>query len=496
MTARHRLNGEERRFFGLVARAAFTNPFSDERQDVDRTIGGADAEPGEHQIIQRVLTEIQRRIEDLDARGRADPRRYPDEDAQLLRASFLFHIFHRYLDAFDRLIEQQAARGDSPCPVPFAAAALADLSRRGFSDQEAVRYVGLFYQLRRAYYLIYRNLVGRSPSMARLRLHLWQNVFTADVRWYERRLWQRMEDFSTLMLGETGTGKGAAAAALGKSGFIPFDPESRRFTCSFTHTLISINLSQFSEALLESELFGHRKGAFTGAIDNHQGMLARCSPHGAIFLDEIGDVSLPAQIKLLKVLEERMFSPVGGHDALRFEGRIIAATHHDVQQLRRDGRFRDDFYYRLCSDCIHVPTLRERLAEEPRELDEMIRYLIGRMVGEAEPELTDRVAAAIRETPGPDYAWPGNVRELEQAVRRILLTGTYAGESPAGADLRRRLRQGIDRGDLTAHDLVRDYCALLYGRHRNYVEVARRTGLDRRTVKKHVEQAGEPGSQH
>ena len=162
-------------------------------------------------------------------------------------------------------------------------------------------------------------------------------------------------DFSTILLGETGTGKGAAAAAIGRSGFIPFDPDHQRFSGSFTDSFISINLSQFSEALLESELFGHRKGAFTGAIEHHDGILTRCSSHGAIFLDGIGDVSIPAQIKLLNVLDERVFSPVGSHERLCFEGRIIAATHRDIHTLRTKGSFRDDFYCRLSSDCIHVP---------------------------------------------------------------------------------------------------------------------------------------------
>jgi transcriptional regulator with PAS, ATPase and Fis domain len=101
-------------------------------------------------------------------------------------------------------------------------------------------------------------------------------------------------------------------------------------------------------------LFGHKRGAFTGAIDAHEGVFSRCSAHGAIFLDEIGDVSRPVQIKLLQVLQERTFSPVGSREKLRFRGRVIAATHQPLDDLRDRKIFRDDFFYRLCSDVIVV----------------------------------------------------------------------------------------------------------------------------------------------
>src|SRR5207342_3171077 len=173
---------------------------------------------------------------------------------------------------------------------------------------------------------IVHGLIGQSPCLKELCRHLWNNIFTHDIRWYDRYLWNRMEDFSTLLLGETGTGKGAAANAIGRSAYIPFDSRRGAFAESFAVGFIGVNLSQFSQTLIESQLFGHRKGAFTGAVEAHEGVFAQCSPHGAIFLDEIGDVSVPVQIKLLQVLQERSFCPVGSHETLRFRGRVIAAT--------------------------------------------------------------------------------------------------------------------------------------------------------------------------
>lgn len=483
-----RMDSGQREFLRLVSQAVLTNPFSDERVAVDLAITGLSADTPSDKRVDAVTTKVTAFLEALDASSRLDlDSAGRAEDRELLRYAFLFEVFHRFVEPFDKHILEQIVAEDSLCPLRFADDALAQLRNRGFDRHEAVRFFAMFYQLRRAYYFIDRSLVGRSACMKGLRRALWDNVFTRDIRWYEKHLWNRMEDFSTLLLGETGTGKGAAASAIGRSGFIPFDERKGCFAESFMRSFVAINLSQYPETLIESELFGHRKGAFTGAVEAHEGVLARCSPHGSIFLDEVGDVGAPIQVKLLQVLEERSFCPVGSHQRQRFNGRIIAATNRPMDKLRRGNQFRDDFFYRLCSDVIVMPPLRQRVGEEESELNELVAHTLMRIAGHESTELQGLVRDAIRRDLGSDYTWPGNVRELEQCVRRILLTHRYEGDRAAiSSDLRDVLTAGIDAGSYNAQDLLADYCGLLYERHGTYEEVARRTGLDRRTARKYI----------
>jgi transcriptional regulator with PAS, ATPase and Fis domain len=297
-----------------------------------------------------------------------------------------------------------------------------------------------------------------------------------------------MEDFSTMILGPTGAGKGTSAAAIGRSAYIPFDERKGRFVTSFAGSFIALNLSQFSESLIESEMFGHRKGAFTGAVEDYKGIFARCSPYGAIFLDEIGEVGQPIQIKLLHVLQERSFTPVGSHEAQRFSGRIIAATNRPLDQIRTHKILRDDFFYRLCSDVIEIPSLAQRIDEDPAELNDLLEHTADRILGKPSTELTRMLLDTIRKQMGDHYRWPGNVRELEQCVRRILLSQDYIPwTTQPSTDLNDRLIRAVSEGSLDAQRLLAGYCYSLYRRLGTYEAVAQRVRLDRRTVKKHVE---------
>jgi DNA-binding NtrC family response regulator len=487
MSKRKTMTAEEREFFATVAAAAFANPFSRKRDELDRRIAGVTrADFSREELVQLVTVRVAERLKQLEREGRADLRLYGEDERRTVGVTFLFNVYHRFRPDFDSFVLEQLRAGDTPCRVSFAREAFAMLDRLGFTEEDAGKYFAVFYQLRRAFYFIESSLVGVSPSMDMLRLHLWNNVFTCNIDLYDTHLWRRMEDFSTLLLGETGTGKGAAAAAIGRSCFIPYDPAKGRFAESFTRNFISLNLSQYPESLIESELFGHRKGAFTGAVENHEGVFSRCTPHGSIFLDEIGDLSVPVQIKLLQVLQERIFSPVGSHDRQRFHGRVIAATNRPLDDMRRSGQFRDDFYYRLCSDTITVPSLRQRVDETPHELDVMVSHLLERMLGDAQHEIVSLVLDTLRRDLPPSYTWPGNVRELEQAVRRVLLTHSYKGDSSVGGDTG-ITAVGMTEGNIDAQTVLANYCRHLYARYGTYEEVARRMRLDRRTVKKYLQ---------
>ncbi|MDA0989907.1 MAG: sigma 54-interacting transcriptional regulator [Verrucomicrobia bacterium] len=492
MSTRLKLSKEDREFFTIVGEGGFSNPFSPQREAFDRQLAGAEAGTSHEKQLERVSARIRARIDKLHQDGRLDLRAYSPDEGVILKRALLFDTYYRFRPQFDALIATQRQLGTDPAEVSFATEAIAVLRSAGLPLTVAASYFAMFYQLRRAYYFIDESLIGRSASIRKLRRRLWDNVFTNDIEWYERFMWNRMEDFSTLILGETGTGKGSAAAAIGRSGYIPFDTTKGRFARSFTELLTPLNLSQFPESLLESELFGHRKGAFTGAIDHYEGVLARCRTYGSVFLDEIGELSPPIQIKLLGVLQDRSYTPVGSHELSRFGGRIVAATNRDLDALRRDGRFRDDFYYRLCSDVITMPTLRERLAEDPQELDEMINHLVERLVGRDAGALADMIRDTLQSQLGSNYVWPGNVRELEQAIRRILLTRQYAGDhAAADPDRLTQLIRGIETGSLDAPGLLAQYSQLLYTRLGTYEAVADRMQIDRRTAKKYILTAAE-----
>ena len=485
-----KLNAQDREFFTALADVVFGNPFTPQRAElISRLAPGVPL--GDMTTHREALAQVVGpRLGPWLREGAPALQRLGAEDRRLLEPALLYVGYHRCVPQLDALIERQAGQGGAPLTVPFADEVIAELVRSGFPEERAVRYFAMFFQLRRAFYFILTSLAGESDSMRRLREALWNNVFTHDMRGYEAALWSRMEDFSTVLLGETGTGKGSAAAAIGRSEFIPYLPAQRRFATNFAESFISINLSQFPETLIESELFGHRKGAFTGAIDHHEGVFERCDPHGALFLDEIGEVSIPVQIKLLQVLQERTFTPLGGREKKRFSGRVIAATNRPLDTLRREGRFREDFFYRLCSDVIEVPTLRQRIQESPGELVHLVRLLIIRIAGTQASELADSIMEALERDLPRGYPWPGNVRELEQAVRRILLTGRYTGGIVKVASSEEdALEEKLRAGQLTADELLSRYCALLYRRLGSYAEVARQTGLDPRTSRKYVEGA-------
>lgn len=486
--AKLRLTGTERQSLSDISDVLHANPFSDKRIIADRKIADFPPHATYTERYAKLVEAVNRVVKELVAAGKDDTRMFEGPDRALVEEVFVYHVYNQFFLRFDPMIEKQLAEGDAPCAIPFADEALAMIARFGFTPEDGLHFLAVYFQLRRAYYFILRGIVGRSPCMKSLRESLWNNVVTADIGLYTRRLWNRMEDYSTLLLGETGSGKGICSRAIGQSGYIPFVKEKGCFAESFSRAYVYMNLSQFPQQLIESELFGHKKGSFTGAVSDHDGALSRCSQYGAILLDEIGEVPVPVQIKLLHVLEDRTYSPVGSHEKKRFPGRIIAATNRPLDTLRAEKTFRDDFYYRLCSDVIHVPPLRQRIQEDPLELDDLVLHMMKRIVGGLAEEVVGTVLEEIHRQVPPDYAWPGNVRELEQCIRRVLMKRKYEIDRREHLPVtpEEQLIEGVRSGSFDARQLLSGYCGHLHDRLGSIEAVSRKVMLDRRTVKKYL----------
>ena len=218
MKTKAQLSSEDRKFFSLITKAILSNPFLDERDEIlIQIIPGYTKEIKSRIIeLETIATALNERLDRLERKGLYQIQHVKGEDRPLLRDAFLLQTYRRFVQDFDKLIQNQLSLGQTPADVPFAEKVISQLKSRGFLVQECLHYLAMFYQFRRAFYFIDQALVGDSPSMKKLRRDLWNNVFTSDARTYDRLLWNRMEDFSTILLGETGTGKGSAAAAIGR----------------------------------------------------------------------------------------------------------------------------------------------------------------------------------------------------------------------------------------------------------------------------------------
>jgi DNA-binding NtrC family response regulator len=347
------------------------------------------------------------------------------------------------------------------------------------------------FQVRRAFHHIFRSVIGVARPAARLRATIWESIFTHDMRRYRRGLYRALDDVTTLVTGPSGTGKEIVARAIALSRYVPFDAKSERFAADGTDAFHPLNLSALSPTLIESELFGHRRGAFTGALEDRVGWFEACTSHGTVFLDEIGDLDPAIQVKLLRVLQTRVFQRLGDTKDRRFRGRLVAATNRDLAAAIHDGRFRGDLFYRLCGDLVTTPSLRAQLDDCPSDLALLTHFLVERIVGPAEADaLAADVVAWIDAELGGSYPWPGNVRELEQCVRNVIIRRSYRPTAPgAPRSARDALATAVRDGSLTADELLNRYCSLVFAESGSYLETARRLALDRRTVRRRVDPA-------
>lgn len=487
---------KERQFAADVAALNYTNPFLPERIALEERILGERYEDRDavwsasgfrekNPNVIRISRDVARLAENLMVRAAQGESLSPTEREDYcgflyyhLYSCFEERLFQFITSApnsmrigplfreFKREFERAFAHLSAPSPVP------------------AERLFTLFFQIRRAFHFIFETLIGGSMPMARLRAAIWESVFTHDMARYQRVLFDKMSDMATLIVGPSGSGKDLVAEAIGHSQYIPFDAAQMSFALDFRHAYFPLHIAALSPTLIESELFGHRKGSFTGAIGDRPGRLEQCPAMGSVFLDEIGEVDTAIQVKLLRVLQNRSFSRLGESTERRFQGKIIAATNQDLQQRIREGRFRPDFYFRICSDLIALPSLKERLQVDGAELVRLIRFILTRWVGSdeahrMEPSMVERVIRCV----GEDYDWPGNVRELEQCVKAMLLRGHYR---PPNLGNRVQWTSGLMDSGWSAERLLRFYCRAVYQSCGNYVEAGRRLGLDRRTVTRYV----------
>lgn len=500
---------DERAFARAVSRIAYDNPFAPERIESERVaLGPRFVETSSTWAPDGGALETQRfhrerpnviQLRDLswhsanELRTRLDARPELDAEELLLYEDVcLYALFARYeLSLYELAVDESGQTRKVGFYPAFKREFERLLVEPGLpfpSGMTSATALAFFFQIRRAFHYIFRYMLGVSRPIAELRAETWHSVFTHDLRRYRNGVYRHMTDIPTLITGPSGTGKDLVAQAIGYARYLSFDEAKQRFVEPFTSQYHPLNVSALSRGLVESELFGHRRGAFTGALEDRQGWLELCGPDGTVFLDEIGELDGELQVKFLRVLQTREFQRLGETQPRMFLGKIVAATHRDLDQGLEAGWFREDLYYRLCADRIQTPTLSERIAADPNELRLMVSVLSERIAGaEYGPALADEVTAFVERELGPRYSWPGNVRELEQCVRNVLLRKRYrpAQRRTSASDLDRALLSC----DLDAEALLDRYAALVYERSPSYVETGRRLGLDRRTVKERVERA-------
>jgi DNA-binding NtrC family response regulator len=495
------LTEPERRFLRAVAGLAYSNPFLPERTEYERAALGRDYVSGSAvwsasvtnpEAVPPNLVRLRARlspvVEKVRSRIAANADAHPDELA-IYEDSAQYLVYERYYPDFG------APRPDWRFYDRFAADwdhfFFRD-SRRFESALHAAHLFACFRQVQDAFRHTFYSIIGNSMPAAQLRASVWQSVFTHDLRRYGRALFRKMPDFPTLITGPSGTGKELVARAIANSRYVAFDPASYTFAGaghSGDTALIPINLAALSPTLIESELFGHKRGSFTGAAGDRKGWLDSCPATGSIFLDELGELDRAIQVKLLRVIETRRFSPVGDTAVREFSGKLIAATNRDLPSEIRAGRFREDLYYRLCADQIKTPSLREQIDDSPEVLHELLEFTVRRVVGNDAERTLAEVQEWVEAKLPRNYPWPGNYRELEQCVRNIIIRRSYQPMADAARDHTSTvtLFQRIENGALTADELVSHYAAVVYLKSGSYEETARRLGLDRRTVKSKVE---------
>ena len=294
------------------------------------------------------------------------------------------------------------------------------------------------------------EIVGSSPAMAQLQRHI-RKVARVDA--------------PVLLAGESGSGKELAAQQL------------HRFSARSAGPFVPVNCGAIPAGLIQSELFGYERGAFTGASQSRQGMFESAAG-GTLFLDEIADLSLELQANLLRFLQEKTINRVGSTQSIRIDVRIVAATHGDLEDAVQTGRFRQDLFYRLNVLALTVPPLRERV----EDISLLANHFFAKFFAEKNPRLVGFSTRAIHAMEA--HPWPGNVRELINRVRRamVMAEGRLIKLGDLGLERRIESRLKEELGDVRVNAERHAIVAGLHRAHRNVTQAARDLGVSRMTL--------------
>jgi two-component system, NtrC family, response regulator AtoC len=356
---------------------------------------------------------------------------------------------------------------------PFDPEELSLMMQKIVSQQSLVRENAVLRQALRQEYR-FRDLLSKSPAM--------QSVF-------ELARTAARSNSTILVLGESGSGKEVLARAI--------HAESPRAAGPF----VAVSCAALTESLLESELFGHEKGAFTGAISRRKGKF-EAAHGGTLFLDEVGDIGPKLQLDLLRVLEERRFHRVGGNEPIEVDVRIVAATNRDLRRAAREGKFREDLFYRLNVIPILIPPLRERREDIPLLVENFVERLAVEMKRRIEGLTPEAMSALMA------HDWPGNVRELRNVLERGAVVASEPIIQLSDLGLPTKLDGAPRQGALASLEEVerRHVAAMLAHTNGNVSQSARILGIDRVTLYNKMKKWGlrrdgeeaelAPGSEH
>jgi DNA-binding NtrC family response regulator len=417
-----------------AARLLVTNPFTPAWEEVqkatlgDRYVEGA---PDENlgRIAEWLFVAVKRMRERLAARASAQRAPGTPRELAVYQRAALYLLWDQYGPRLQSLIDADAV--EAPLYGDFVKSHRFLLGHPGLAASDPAHLFPFFYQARRALHFPRLKLVGRSPLMEAARAAIWRANLGADLCAHVGGLYRSMDEIPVLITGETGTGKELAAACVAWSRYIPFDPERQRFSSKYTADYHARNLSEVPDDLVDAALFGHVRGAFTGASADSLGFLGLPRPFGLLFLDEIGELLAHLQVKLLRPLQVREYVPIGATAPRPLHGRHVFATHRDLEALCREGKFRADLLERINGVPIHMPSLRHMVAEAPEEMRGYVQAFVAAKIADpAGLEVwTERVMGAIRTT-RRGHRWTRNVRELKNFTERYLLTEGQEATAP------------------------------------------------------------------